>query len=488
MIIIDRKARTRTSGTKRHPVVLRFEGMFPDQLDGYEAHRLRIRGDDGHIIRERSRLNKLLIGDDDWAVRLREEIDTMRLENFADELEELERRKRKKDRERRLAEGAKDPWRASRYGPLRELILTANSEWFAQVEEVDGKKLDMAAKEALFERLAVDWLVKEFGVDVVHARADRDEIAYQIHAVIAPREVKPVNGATRRMLRPSKFAIIEDYEKAQDSVGAWFEQAGLTRGEQRAKARREARDRGETKPAKPRHTRPREWRLAEEARLALLDGALKLRAKTLDSRIEDFAEREQAVAKQSAALVAERRALKEQADALAAREAAVGVKERAVAHREAVAEQRHAEADAVVVFAERMSAGDVDVEVEPGKQPSPFAKTTRPAPEVMTLLQALANGGALVTRALGAFAKLRERLQQKAAEALREKEERLVRDIAEVRAADDEIVKVASALPPEMSARVGSLRTSLAARIAVLGRVARRRSNEKTREQDGEPS
>ena len=37
-----------------YPVVLRFEGLYPHQLGGYEAHRLRKGGDLSHVNRERS--------------------------------------------------------------------------------------------------------------------------------------------------------------------------------------------------------------------------------------------------------------------------------------------------------------------------------------------------------------------------------------------------------------------------------------------------
>ncbi len=81
----------------------------------------------------------------------------MTAENFAAELEALEKRKRKKDIERRIVEGPKQPWRPTRHGPMREVILTVNKDWF------DG---DMSAffgeggnqREEEFGELAVAWL------------------------------------------------------------------------------------------------------------------------------------------------------------------------------------------------------------------------------------------------------------------------------------------------------------------------------------------
>lgn len=34
----------------RYPVVLRFEGIRPEHLAGYEKHRRRVGGDIGHIL------------------------------------------------------------------------------------------------------------------------------------------------------------------------------------------------------------------------------------------------------------------------------------------------------------------------------------------------------------------------------------------------------------------------------------------------------
>ena len=50
------------------PIVLRFEGLYPHHLAGYEAHRLRKGGDLNHVDRSRTPLNDpLLIGDDNWS-------------------------------------------------------------------------------------------------------------------------------------------------------------------------------------------------------------------------------------------------------------------------------------------------------------------------------------------------------------------------------------------------------------------------------------
>jgi hypothetical protein len=463
--------------SKQYPVVLRFEGMFPDQLDGYEGHRQRVRGDDGNIVRERSHLNKLLIGDADWAERVRAEVEEMRTENFAAELEELKRRKRKKEGRNRLAEGPKDPWRKTRHGPMRELILTANSEWFEQMEEdalADAGAADqpqaadespLRRRERAFEELAVSWLKDQFGDDVIHARADRDEIAYHIHAVILPRETKSVNGATRRMLQPSKFAIIEDYEKAQDSVGEWFAKAGLIRGERRAEAVRKARDAGETPPPKPRHTRPHAWRKAEEARLALLENAVAARTAQAERVTDELERRTTAVAEQQRAAATERRTLSEQRDALAQKEAEV-------AKREKEAAEKSKDALAAIKLAEHLANGMIEIDEAPNGAVRARPTAEQPPTIIVNVLDQARRGG-LASRALDAFARLRARLKKDADEALAARERQVEQDAAAVLAVDDHIVEVAQHLPENERAVIARLRAGLAAPLTRLKRLAR---------------
>ena len=114
----------------RYPVVLRFEGFGPESLAGYEKHRKRIGGDVGHILKNPPTENHLLIGSEDWVTKALAEIAEIQAENFAAELEALEKRNRKKDIRQRMAEGPYNPWRPTRHGPMREVILTANKQWF----------------------------------------------------------------------------------------------------------------------------------------------------------------------------------------------------------------------------------------------------------------------------------------------------------------------------------------------------------------------
>jgi hypothetical protein len=75
---------------KRYPVVLRFEGIGPENLAGYETHRKRVGGDIGHVLKCPPEPNRRLIGSEDWAAEALAEISEIKAQNFAAELEALE--------------------------------------------------------------------------------------------------------------------------------------------------------------------------------------------------------------------------------------------------------------------------------------------------------------------------------------------------------------------------------------------------------------
>lgn len=313
---------------KAYSVVMRMRGMWPKDIGDFEVHRTRQRGDLGHVYTSRTPRNRRLIGDEDWAKRTQQEVADMALENFAGELEKLKARRRTTEWKKRVANGPRDPWRATRHGPMREIILTANREWFegrdvdayrgtdapetdifdgvmtSPVDELFGEDQVAGVRKPRdrtehFEELAKQWLLEHFGDDVVHARADLDESTYHVHAVILPRAVTKDG---RRVLQPSKHAMIEDYEAAQDSVGAWFAEAGLVRGERRAAKIRDAIEhnaqlrKGELSeedakpvkvPKKRRHVSPRDWRREQEQKLAERDRDLTNRETKVSRREQD---------------------------------------------------------------------------------------------------------------------------------------------------------------------------------------------------------
>ncbi len=121
---------------------------------------------------------------------------------------------------------------------MREVILTANHEYFEQTED-SSTLFDDAARqnrEEAFKDLAVGWLKEEFGDDVIYARADRDETAFHIHAVIMPRTE--------------------------------IDRSSWVRGQKRKAAWRKARDAGDPLPKKRYHKKTRIWREEQEVRLA----------------------------------------------------------------------------------------------------------------------------------------------------------------------------------------------------------------------------
>ena len=277
---------------KEYPVVMRMQGLWPENIGGFEKHRQREGGDLGHVSHALSRRNQRLLGEANWAQLVHQEIRRMKWENHEQELAQLEKRRRTTELQRRFAEGPRDPWRPTRHGPMREVILTAHADWF---KDVEGDPFDpnYQTREAAFQELAVAWLKKAFGEDCVHARADRDEHAYHIHAIVLPRAVTKDG---RKMLQPSTHDAIRDYEEAQTEVGAWFAAAdiGLRRGERRKKKAREAIKHNEklreeqqqgrrlNEAEKPlpkyrQHVSPRKWREAQERKLVECEAEVQRR-------------------------------------------------------------------------------------------------------------------------------------------------------------------------------------------------------------------
>lgn len=265
----------------RHPAVLRFAELLPSALPRFEAHRMRRGGDLDHVDPAATVSNRILIGEADWVDRTLREIDAMRHENFAEELEALEKRGRAKELDARIREGLKDPWRASKGGPLREVILTANRSFFdpADGEQTPQSVIAAARTTSAFEAHAVEWLRTRFGDDVVHARADHDETAYHIHAVIMTRTQKVSKRRGRqRLIQPSAHPLIKDYEAAQDDIGEWMSAVGLRRGDRTAEARRRAKEAGLPPPERRKHIPPAIHRAERE--------------RGLQKRERDVAERE----------------------------------------------------------------------------------------------------------------------------------------------------------------------------------------------------
>ena len=473
-----------------YAIVMRMQGLSPANLASFEKHRLRRGGDLGHVDKSRSNLNRPLIGRANWAVLALNEIGEMRVANFANELDGLKRRRRKAELKRRLAEGPRDPWRPTRHGPMREVILTANRKWFDTIG---------AKGEAQFEERAVVWLRENFGDDVVHARADLDEQAYHIHAVILPRAI---DSKGRQVLQPSKHPLIRSYEMGQDSVGDWFAEIGLKRGEKRKQAVRTAcihnaqlraaiaegmpeEDLPEPMalPAYRQHVSPRKWREAQEIALAkreteatareAMAGAreARLEATKADQQDRDVAlsDREVAVNDRERTADARDTQLDASEQAQRDRDAAVATRENAVSAREQKAASKQQTAQAMINIADRVAKGDLDVP----EQTDEAAKTAND-PVRLDRHQA----ATLFARAL---AKLR---QQAKTEARAEARAELSETFAEIKAADEAIVRVATLLPPAAREAIAKARRSLSIRIMALGQMAKRQFLNRDAEKD----
>ncbi|MEI4488977.1 hypothetical protein V8J36_22590 [Frigidibacter sp. MR17.14] len=288
------------STASRYRIVMRMAGLFPQLLGRYESHRLRVQKEREHCNPTPERPNRLLIGEPDWAIALRQRVEKMRRRNLAAEVNALHARRHSTEAHLREADGPKDPWRASKDGPLREIILTAHHEWFDDAEDAaveaairDAPNLDrldlhvlrrqaIAAREDAFITRATTWLQDTFGAACVHARVDHDESACHIHAVVmVTTEKTSVRRGRQEMIQPSAHAFIKSYEAGQDSVGEAFAELGLERGEPRAAARREmiaeedavsaaeGRAFDVTKiPPKRGYVKPAKWRAEEKRALA----------------------------------------------------------------------------------------------------------------------------------------------------------------------------------------------------------------------------
>lgn len=444
---------------ERYAIVMRMQALWPKTLGRYEKHRLRLGGDLGHVDKDRSRLNRPLMGEEDWAARVLAEIEEMRLTNHANELEGLKKRRRKKELERRIAEGPRDPWRATQHGPMREIILTVNRKWFEAGEQernADG----LTPRELAFEDLAKKWLRKNFGADCVHARADLDEEAYHIHAVILPRAVTKDG---RQMLQPSKHPLIRHYEAGQDSVGDWFADLGLVRGERRKQAFRDAMAHNEwlqrdidkgipdvflPEPAEVpdyrQHVSPRKWREAQERALAKREKVATVR----EGRVSQL---------EHGVLARKKR--------LVERETAVETREAEVVKREAEASETQEVAQVIIDVATKVVAGDLEV-VE---RIDPAAKASSDPKQI-----ARKHATNIFGRAL---AKLRGDARQEARAELSEA-------FDEIKAADEEIVRVAVLLPQAAREVIAMARRSLSTRIMTLGHMAKRQFTNRRDEKD----
>lgn len=267
-----------------HPVVYRVQALHPRDLSGVRFHGERRGGDLSHITPPEDyeaegrgapvvllydEGGKFKKGDRDWVKGIRDEIKQAAAFNTAQQVEELKRAGKGARARRRAKEGDKPPYRAQGPGPLREILVSVNAEWFDKEGgppgQWDGRKVEAWAQTAL------KFVQKEWGPALRYVRIDFDEDGPHLHAVAAPWvKTQTPNGAEQKVMVPRKFRASADLEKAQDRAGEAFAHLGIVRGERRAEARRQAKAEGREPEPKRGHVTPRRWRqqMAEkEARL-----------------------------------------------------------------------------------------------------------------------------------------------------------------------------------------------------------------------------
>ena len=140
-------------------------------------------------------------------------------------------------------------------------LVTVNKSWFggSGVEEWDQGKVED------YREYAIAFLRTHFpDGQLLYVVSHSDEEAFHIHFVIATRDSKTTaNRGEQIQLRAAANPILNSYEYAQDLAGEYFEQIGITRGERRVEARRQAKAEGSLVPERRHHTPPSEYREQE---------------------------------------------------------------------------------------------------------------------------------------------------------------------------------------------------------------------------------
>lgn len=266
------------------PVALRMEAIRPVSLGGMLKHAERKGGDLDHC--DADRLDKTIWYDEvaprDFKEAVNEEIEAMSQANLDNALEAMLKNRRTADHDKRKEEGKKPPYRDAENGPLREVILTANAQYFyADPDDPDPYKAhrttDKGDRETVylsrdkikaFEQRGLEFFAEYFPGQLRHLRLDMDEEVPHFHALIM---VTKVTNSKRRgkqiNIVPSANPLIKNYEWAQDAAGKFFSTIGLVRGERRAEARRDAKERDLPLPERRGHVSPAEFRAERAERI-----------------------------------------------------------------------------------------------------------------------------------------------------------------------------------------------------------------------------
>lgn len=251
----------------RFPIVLRFASLHPKDVAGVIGHGERRIGDLSHIDFSRTHLNQILVGSNDIAKEVMNEMREMSKFNFDSNIIGLSKNRGKKDVKRARERGLQDPWSLQKKlrGPLREGVLTLHRDFFKATENTPADKrlefLDDEGKPTAFDvdkcsefvDVGMSFLNEEFEDMLAYARADFDEQSVHIQFILVdvveePASVRYAFG--RQLFRTSHHPMIggdgekKGYEIAQDRAGDFFSRPeyshmNIVRAEARAAKKRE---------------------------------------------------------------------------------------------------------------------------------------------------------------------------------------------------------------------------------------------------------
>lgn len=218
--------------SKQFPIVLRMAGWNPAELGKFIHHFYR-QGKKklDNVDYSRSWKNTVSVGNANFNNEFLEELKEVSRANKNNKVAGLRACGRKKQAEEAEELGLIDPWKKpAKTGPLREIILTANKDYF------DGDEADVilgeTTRKELFEASARAFIEEHFAEEeILFFGTHDDEEAFHIHAIVAPWSEKTTKTTgLQKTLKPSGNKLIQDYEKAQDAAGEWFTDIGLVRG------------------------------------------------------------------------------------------------------------------------------------------------------------------------------------------------------------------------------------------------------------------
>jgi len=262
--------------SNKHPIVLRFKSMFPGSMAKMMMHANRRGGPLDHVEMAFAHRNRVLHGEN-FVADVGAEILEMKKHNRDAEVSALNAQKRRGKAEERKELGLIDPWKSSDNGPLREVVLTADTDYFRAAADAPEDKVMITYgitehgetvqhrlctdKVAAFEKRGREFFEKFFPDALRHLRLDLDEETPHFHGLLLQRTAKTSGRrGEQHLIQPTSHPLLKNYEHAQDEAGLFFSTIGLRRGEEHAKKQRAAKEANAPVPTAPRNTSPGEYR------------------------------------------------------------------------------------------------------------------------------------------------------------------------------------------------------------------------------------